>query len=221
MEPKIRLYSMKRGKRSRIKSLLGFALVFGVGVIFGRVTMEFDLKDLGLQGVLPINWKEMATEQVKPKEDQDSKEPYRDSALVSLPRASNRSSFNCIFEALPGYDYSGTPLLANGNDAADESCMPAWFDEAEPLSEKTSDPVRFTLQVASFAKPHTAANYTRRLREKGYDAYFVAGKDSRGEKWYLVRVGIFDTIEEARSLAYRFSEIEPLEVLVKEVTHQP
>ena len=61
---------------------------------------------------------------------------------------------------------------------------------------------KYTLQLAAFETEKKAQDVVTDLHNQGYDAYAIISVNSRGNKWYLIRIGIFNTYDEA----YQYSE---------------
>ena len=57
----------------------------------------------------------------------------------------------------------------------------------------------WSVQVNAFVRQENARSLTKRLKDKGYDAYVVSTKIN-GQTWYRVRVGHLATQEEAKPL---------------------
>ena len=57
----------------------------------------------------------------------------------------------------------------------------------------------WAVQVNAYRLEKDAENLARKLKAKGYDAYIVSS-EVRGRTWYRVRVGRFDTRDQAREL---------------------
>lgn len=73
-------------------------------------------------------------------------------------------------------------------------------DKWESTSKKTIffDGSKYVFQVSSWKNKLKAEKEMKKLKDKGYDAFVVeANIPERGGKWYRVRVGYFDTPEEA------------------------
>lgn len=61
-----------------------------------------------------------------------------------------------------------------------------------------SDGSKYVFQVSSWKNRAKAESEVRKLKAKGFDAFMVeANVPERGGKWYRVRVGYFNSIEEA------------------------
>ncbi len=79
---------------------------------------------------------------------------------------------------------------------------------AKPLHGK------FTIQVGSFSSARSARQFSEELAEKGYEPYIVkihvAGKGTV----YRVRMGRFNSMEEAQPLAKKFEKNEKRSVLI-------
>ncbi len=77
--------------------------------------------------------------------------------------------------------------------------------------------ITFTIQVSAFKKADLAQKYTDELRERGYDAYVHPVLNSKGESWHLVKVGRFNSAEEAGDFAAIFQQSESTSAYVEEV----
>ncbi len=88
-------------------------------------------------------------------------------------------------------------------------------DTAPEDAQKPSSGESYTLQVAAFATPDEARKIVNEYRGKGYNAYTVEIENSRGEKWTLVKIGKYGSIEQAWSQAAVFKKREGTEVFVE------
>ncbi|MCX7875577.1 MAG: SPOR domain-containing protein [Melioribacteraceae bacterium] len=73
-------------------------------------------------------------------------------------------------------------------------------DEWTSTNNKTifSDGSKFVFQVSSWKNKAKAESEVRKLKAKGFDAFIVeANIPERGGKWYRVRVGYYNSIDEA------------------------
>ncbi len=76
------------------------------------------------------------------------------------------------------------------------------IEESTPLSESLTDKIyKYTIQVAAFEGMEKAQRVVSELKEKDYDAYIVSVSNSRGEAWNLIKVGKFETREQAQTAA--------------------
>lgn len=66
---------------------------------------------------------------------------------------------------------------------------------------------RWTVQVNAFPDEEPAQNLVEKLKGKGYDAYVVT-TNIKGRTWYRVRVGRFQSREEAKQLQETFRSKE-------------
>jgi len=73
----------------------------------------------------------------------------------------------------------------------------------------------YRLQVAAFGNLDQANEVVSELRLKGYDAYIVTSSNSRGEVWNLIKVGKFNTAQEAWNFSAIFQSKEGGEVFVE------
>jgi len=73
---------------------------------------------------------------------------------------------------------------------------------------------KYTLQVAAFETDKKAQEVVTELLKKGYDAYSTISVNSRGNKWHLIRIGIFNSYDEA----FEYSEkIFKLDGIISEI----
>jgi len=93
---------------------------------------------------------------------------------------------------------------ANGPDAqpTNEALSPAALRQQSAISQpgKRAEPMKaWAVQVKAAPDKPSADAWVNRLKSKGYDA-FVVEADIRGKTWYRVRVGSFDTRQDAEKL---------------------
>nr|WP_246347021.1 SPOR domain-containing protein [Desulfurispira natronophila] len=71
-------------------------------------------------------------------------------------------------------------------------------DEKEASIKRDLEPGTFTVQIAALRDEDAAIAQVNKLRQRGYDAYYmVSDLDERGV-WYRVRIGEYETLEQAR-----------------------
>ena len=112
-----------------------------------------------------------------------------------------------------GPDGNQTTLTVNASEGADtgernQDIVPVDVDKGEV-------PGTFTLQVAAFKDEDEARQVASMYKEKGYDAYSIRLENSRGEIWNLVRIGKYDTNEQAIYNAELFSNREGQQPLIQ------
>ncbi|MGH7807822.1 MAG: SPOR domain-containing protein, partial [Thermodesulfobacteriota bacterium] len=90
-----------------------------------------------------------------------------------------------------------TALAKPGNTAQDT----AKTDMTQP--EKTSKR-GYTLQVGAYADKAQAEKVVSNYRSKGFSAYTVQVENTKGEKWNLVKIGKYGSIEQAWSQSSAF-----------------
>lgn len=86
---------------------------------------------------------------------------------------------------------------------------------APEATKKPQGRESYTLQVAAFATPEDGRRAVAEYRAKGYNAYTVEVENSRGEKWTLVKIGRYGSIEQAWSQAAAFRKSEGKEAYVE------
>lgn len=91
-------------------------------------------------------------------------------------------------------------------------------DNSTPLSESRIDKIyKYTVQVSAFESMKKAQRVVSELKVKGYDAYLVPTSNSLVETWNLIKVGKFETQEEAQTAANILQEKEMLEAIIEEL----
>jgi len=77
-----------------------------------------------------------------------------------------------------------------------------------------SPKAKFTLQIAIFNNPEEARALVNQLRSKGYPAYQVPENSAAKEIWHRVRVGHFQSLQEARQFAVTFEKKEKIKTII-------
>jgi hypothetical protein len=83
-------------------------------------------------------------------------------------------------------------------------------DEGKPTPAKT----KFTLQVGAYNNSQEAQELVQQLKKKGYDAYIASGAAAAKGVLHRVRVGHFQTLQEARQFALAFEKKENLKPII-------
>jgi cell division septation protein DedD len=85
-----------------------------------------------------------------------------------------------------------------------------------PEATKVTPPPKanFALQVAAFSNPEEARELVNQLRSKGYSAYLVTGSAAAKGTLYRVRIGQFQTLQEARQFALAFEKKEKVKTII-------
>ena len=90
----------------------------------------------------------------------------------------------------------------------------------ESIEEAPGPANTYTLQVGAFATTEEAKDVADGYIAKGYQAYVVPIENSRGESWNLIKIGKFDTIDQAWSYAAYFKNREGQEAFVETLEQQ-
>jgi cell division protein FtsN len=81
-----------------------------------------------------------------------------------------------------------------------------------PEIVKPSVGKNYVIQVASFQDRKLAETFASNLRKKGYNAFVEkAFVEWKGGNWYRVRIGFFDSIEQAKKTAEKLKRTEKVE----------
>ena len=73
---------------------------------------------------------------------------------------------------------------------------------------------KFTLQVGAFNNHEEAQELVTRLQKKGYTAYQITGRAAARGTLHRVRVGHFQSLQEARQLALEFEKKEKIKTII-------
>lgn len=83
-------------------------------------------------------------------------------------------------------------------------------EEGKPSPTKT----KFTLQVGAYNNLQEAQELVQQLKKKGYEAYIAPGAAAAKGMLHRVRVGHFQTLQEARQFALAFEKKENLKPII-------
>ncbi|HML94975.1 MAG TPA: SPOR domain-containing protein [Thermodesulfobacteriota bacterium] len=108
-----------------------------------------------------------------------------------------------------------SPTAEEATVLSPETGTPEGGTAPQEAEKKPSAGESYTLQVAAFATPDEARKVVNEYRGKGYNAYTVEIENSRGEKWTLVKIGKYGSIEQAWSQATVFKKREGAEAFVE------
>ena len=107
-----------------------------------------------------------------------------------------------------------SPKISNGKasgSAKDSVPSTSEQEKAPPLKAK------YTLQVAAFNNAAEAQDLVDQLKKKGYDAYQVTGNAAAKGTLQRVRVGHFQSLQEARQFALTFERKENVRPIISSV----
>lgn len=111
-------------------------------------------------------------------------------------------------------DAENTIVVSSIDDSVDGSGI--FFDGS--LDGELDDQDTYRLQVAAFGNIDQANEVVNSLKLRGYDAYIVTTSNSRGEVWNLIKVGKFNTAQEAWNYSTIYQSKEGGEVFVESLS---
>jgi cell division septation protein DedD len=118
-----------------------------------------------------------------------------------------------IAAGLPAAVTAGPDGEVVGRAAAHDPLVAATVAEKKP-SALAGREGRYTLQIVSYGDPEEARIFASALRKRGHAAYVTAGTvEGRGTHW-RVRIGPFETREEAQSYRNTFEREEGMNTFV-------
>ncbi len=88
---------------------------------------------------------------------------------------------------------------------------------AAPMPEKIREPKSYTVQVGAFLEKDNAEDLAEDLKDKGYAPYIISVWDSMKRQWHTVRLGDYDTQEEAAKAAGEFAKKERMAASIRGV----
>ena len=95
---------------------------------------------------------------------------------------------------------------------------PAPSRESPPPSSEAGKPgpstAKYTLQVGAYSNPREAQELVNLLKKKGYDAYQVTGSAAAKGTLHRVRIGYFQTLQEAKQFALSFEKKEKMKPII-------
>jgi cell division septation protein DedD len=99
---------------------------------------------------------------------------------------------------------------------ADKAPGPSRDSSPPPPEEEKAGPseAKYTLQVGAFKNPQEALELVNQLKKKGYDAYQVTGSAAAKGTVHRVRIGHFQSLQEAKQFALTFEKKENLKPII-------
>ena len=113
------------------------------------------------------------------------------------------------------------PSLSKETEAEEKISPPSGETAASAtISEKKAalpPKAKFTLQVAAFNTQEEAQELVDQLQKKGYSAYQITGSAAAKGTLHRVRVGHFQSLQEARQFALVFEKKEKIKTIIASV----
>ena len=91
---------------------------------------------------------------------------------------------------------------------------PVAAQEPPPVIQTAPANARYSIQVGSYPNPDEAHEMVNGWKEKGYEAYLLSADIPDKGRWYRVRLGAFDTKEEAQKFLTQFKAKESANAFV-------
>jgi septal ring-binding cell division protein DamX len=107
--------------------------------------------------------------------------------------------------------FQASPKVVNGKNTGDS--IPQTAEEERDMPPKG----KYTLQVAAFNNAAEAQELVDRLKKKGYDVYQVTGNAAAKGTLQRVRIGHFQSLQEARQFALTFEKRENVRPIIATV----
>lgn len=241
LKPKLMMADSGRRRRGSggFWSFLSFLIIFGIGVYIGTKLDDLGIIDGGGEEVKRVITEEGKKDYNEKKDEasngditaqtgQDSITTKEPAVIISEKLESGLSeniddSSDAGGSGLTFLDPEGITGRIGDVDEG-EGVEKAFIDQerdpAETERDKKRETVgsasgRYTLQIAAFARTEDAREAVKDYRAKGYNAYTVEVQNSKGEKWNLVKIGNFTSIEEAWNHSGVFKRREGKEAYVE------
>lgn len=233
---KPRLIITQRGRKRRgFGKLLLVLIIFAVGfysgsrygdVLFEYLAPENDVSVNKVSATDDIVQEQPVNEDPAPMADtrisgsQVKQEPggyaaYTDSSLAGDAEFDSPVSFDNDERITTGV-IENKLILGEDSGASQEISFILDNDITGDISDdEPQNKSSYTLQVGAFSTSEEAEGIADGYLAKGYKAYVVPIENSRGEKWNLVKIGRFNTIEQAWSYSTYFKNREGLDAYVE------
>ncbi len=197
--------------------LLCFFLFFLLGVLYGRKLAEVDAlsprKAAQTASVTETNLSEKTGGEDRPA-GTDEADRRRHATRARLAAEKPRPPK----PAAPAEDISDAPLFSKGEgDAFDgeDDVTPSRRPPSPPPVSSSGGPGNFTVQVASFKERGEAEVLAGKLAKKGYDAFVIrVDLGRRRGVWHRVRIGRYETKEQAREQMKTIKKAEKIDAFV-------
>jgi Fe-S oxidoreductase len=110
----------------------------------------------------------------------------------------------------------GSPSRQSPRGVGDKPGVPPKAASPPPKDEGKPSPAKakFTLQVGAYNNSQEAQELVQQLKKKGYEAYIAPGAAAAKGMLHRVRVGHFETLQEARQFALAFEKKENLKPII-------
>jgi hypothetical protein len=82
----------------------------------------------------------------------------------------------------------------------------------------SSSSAKFAVQVGAFNTSQEAQEMVKKLKSKGYGAYSVTGSAAAKGTWHRVRIGRFQSLQEARQFALAFEKKERIKTIITPIS---
>jgi cell division septation protein DedD len=216
LKPKLILADSRRGEnRSNLKLFMVFVLGFALGIYSGM-----KLKDADTNKIKPAG-KEEAQYLDGPSAIRSDKVYSEENSEVenSSPRERQKTDSGQHDLTVSAASTSTTPIESKPNNPETEHLAESESQQDRNLDKNKLEAGKreYTLQIAAFKTMERAEMGANELKRKGYDVYTIPTINSKGESWNLLRMGKFNTEEEAKNFAATLQQKEGIEVIVKEI----
>ena len=210
-EIKPRLIFTDGKQRSWAGSAWNFVIIllaFCAGVYVG-----FKLSDMGLSVGVQKEADKVQTIVAKDRgaEQRRSEENLREEEKVSIQQSSSSGETQSVADKYS--QQVGSAGVGEGEVNENDSREDGNLEKEIGVDKKEG----FTVQIGAFKEIESANRALNELNMKGYEPYIIPYVNSLGTNWYLVRIGRFNTREEAREYAISFQTAEGMEALVERI----
>ena len=199
----------KRSSVVSLRSLVVILIAFCIGVYVG-----INLNDVGLGPAVPPE--EAGDDKAAARLDGLEGQREDERSLVSAARDETQAPFASGAGKSVADSYSTTPAPESRFEGEISEGDSQEYDGVQQQAHIGEQGV-FTVQVGAFREVEQAEKALAELNKSGYEAYVVPYISSVGSNWYLVRIGKFNTHQEAREYAVSFERAEGMEAIVESI----
>lgn len=186
-------------------NLVIILLTFCVGVYVGIKLSDMDLT-VGVQ-------KEAHKVQTTVLRDRVAEQRGGEENLIEGEKVSIQQSSSSVAESVADTYSQQVGSEGVGEGEVNENDSQEYAKREQELDNDTKE--GFTVQIGAFKEIERANRALNELNTRGYEPYILPYVNSLGTNWYLVRIGRFNTREEARKYAISFQSTEGMEAIVE------
>ncbi len=84
--------------------------------------------------------------------------------------------------------------------------------------EASPSPAKYAIQIGAFNNSQEAQEMVKKMKGRGYGAYSVTGSAAAKGTWHRVRIGRFQSLQEAQQFALAFEKKEKIKTIITPIS---